>query len=336
MPFLFELCIARLIPGSPNTGQLPSSRGQGYGDAPGSAGRWGCSSAQATVIAARPTHAPLYGCRNLAVTLRNLCRRPGIRIPPGRETLPDPPPPSASPAPDWSCRPPAFAPPRLVALRQSAPPSPPARLPRPPRRRQPPERGRPGVSRERRRPRESDQAPSHPPRAALRPAALPPPPPAAAAGSVSRWLLAGRWEGKRRERKGGGARPCALSDVCPPSRRRRRVKEAPPPERGACAAASPLAAAASPAAPPSQPGSALPPSAQPRGPQPGVKVASGLPRPAPGPAPGVCRPAARSPAPLRTGGAAAAGPEDVEPEQGDGQPEGHQDADPSLPCEYRA
>lgn len=75
---------------------------------------------------------------------------------------------------------------------------------------------------------------------------------------------AGRWEGREgregeqgKEEKGrkgrGGARPCAVSDVCPPSRR--RLKEAPPAEWGARAAASParpgpVGPAPAPSAPP--------------------------------------------------------------------------------------
>lgn len=122
-------------------------------------------------------------------------------------------------------------------------------------------------------------------RPAPRPSRRPRPPPRPDPSLVAApWAVGRDGEGRKREegegkrRKEGGARPCALSDVCPPSRRRRRVKEAPPPERGPRAPAS---SSAAPSYPP-RPGR---PSAQLRGPQPAAKIAGGLPRPAPAPPP---------------------------------------------------
>lgn len=243
--------------------------------------------------------------------------------PAGLQTLPG----SRGPAtPHGTRRPPALAPPlsRGAALRQSAAPSPPARLPRPPlpaRRGRvgPPETGRLARAAESSRER---RGPPPPP-----PPALPPPPPRRGRIRVCRAVGGeGRKGTRAREgregKEGKGGRPALRSERCLSAiaaeaegsaasgargPRRRLSRPARPGRPGPRALRAP-------------PGAAL-----------AAKVASGLPRPRSR----VHRPAARPPAlPPRAGG--AAGPEDVEPEQGDGQPEGHQDADPRLPREYRA
>lgn len=243
--------------------------------------------------------------------------------PAGPQILPG----SRGPAtPHGTRRPPALAPPlsRGAALRQSAAPSPPARLPRPPlpARRGcvgPPETGRLARAAESSRER---RGPPPPP-----PPALPPPPPRRGRIRVCRAVGGeGRKGTRAREgregKEGKGGRPALRSERCLSAiaaeaegsaasgargPRRRLSRPARPGRPGPRALRAP-------------PGAAL-----------AAKVASGLPRPRSR----VHRPAARPPAlPPRAGG--AAGPEDVEPEQGDGQPEGHQDADPRLPREYRA
>lgn len=167
---------------------------------------------------------------------------------------------SATPAPD-AAGPSREAPPTAAAPRQSAP--------RASSTRSAPRRRLAGRSREidGSLARAARRAPPPAPRRrpAPRPSRRPRPPPPRPDPSLvaAPWAVGRDGEGRKREegegkrRKQGGARPCALSDVCPPSRRRRRVKEAPPPERGpraaAAAAASPSAAPASPHHPAARP-----------------------------------------------------------------------------------